>query len=169
MGVGNTIYSYTVQKTTESFTATKILFMYSQKKNCAASGPISTFMYLWGSVHIFSCSRIGRPIMRLYKSLTDTWTWKSGLWPRNSFSGNICFNFLVLCLCSVQKSLICFVLLFDSLPTTNLHFSVNFCVFTSLVLSLRSCSSKWGWFVMGRPVHSFTPAISCMLPLMASC
>jgi hypothetical protein len=89
---------------------------------------------------------------------------------RNSFSGNICFNFLVLCLCSVLVTiLIGVVLLFDSLPTTNQHFSVNFCVFTSLVLSLRSWSSKWGWFVMGRPVHSFTPAISCMLPLMASC
>ncbi len=27
--------------------------------------------------------------------------WKLGLWPRNLFSGNICFEFSVLCLCSV--------------------------------------------------------------------
>jgi hypothetical protein len=27
--------------------------------------------------------------------------WKLGLWPRNSFSGNICFQFSVLVLCSV--------------------------------------------------------------------
>ncbi len=27
--------------------------------------------------------------------------WKLGLWPRNSFSGNICSNFRVFCLCSV--------------------------------------------------------------------
>jgi hypothetical protein len=26
--------------------------------------------------------------------------WKLGLWPRNSFSGNICFEFTVLVLCS---------------------------------------------------------------------
>jgi hypothetical protein len=26
--------------------------------------------------------------------------WKFGLWPRNSFSGNICFEFSVLVLCS---------------------------------------------------------------------
>ncbi len=42
---------------------------------------ISTFMYLWaiyifpGSVCIFCCSQIGRLIMGVYKSLTDTWMW----------------------------------------------------------------------------------------------
>ncbi len=40
-----------------------------------------------------SCSRIGISIIGIYKSLTDTWMWKLGLWPRNSFSGNICFQF----------------------------------------------------------------------------
>ncbi len=50
-----------------------------------------------GSVHIFSCSSIGRPIVKKYKSLTDTCIWKLGLRPRNSFSGNICFEFSVLC------------------------------------------------------------------------
>ncbi len=45
-----------------------------------------------------SCSIIGRSIMGIYKSLTDTWMWKLGLWLRNSFSGNICFQFSVLVL-----------------------------------------------------------------------
>ncbi len=80
----------------------------SQKRNCAASVPISTFMCLWaiyifpGSVHIFSCTRIGRPIVGIYKSITDTWMWKLGLRPLNSFSGNICFEFSILVLCSVE-------------------------------------------------------------------
>ncbi len=42
-----------------------------------------------------SCNRIGRSIVGIYKSLTDTWMWKLGLRPYNSFSGNICLQFSV--------------------------------------------------------------------------
>ncbi len=40
------------------------------------------------SPHI-SCRRIGISMVGIYKSLTDTWMWKLGLWPRNLFSGNL--------------------------------------------------------------------------------
>ncbi len=56
------------------------------------------------STYCISCSRIGRSIVGIYKSLTDTWMWKLGLWLRNSFSGIFVFNFSVLVLCSVESS-----------------------------------------------------------------
>ena len=48
---------------------------------------------------------ICRPILGLYKSLTDTWMWKLGLKPQYSFSGNICFKFSAFCLCSAAEGL----------------------------------------------------------------
>ncbi len=54
------------------------------------------------SPHI-SCRRIKRSIVGIYKSLTGTWMWKLGLWPRNSFSENIYFEFSVLFLCSASS------------------------------------------------------------------
>ncbi len=48
----------------------------------------------------YSCSRIGRSIVGFYKSLTDTWIVEMELWLRNCFSGNTCFEFSVLVLCS---------------------------------------------------------------------
>ncbi len=42
----------------------------------------------------------------IYISLTDTWMWKLGLWPSNSFSGNICFEFSVLVLSSVAYTVL---------------------------------------------------------------
>jgi hypothetical protein len=83
--------------------------MYSQKRNCSASVPVSTWSCLWeihifpGLAHIFFCSRIGRPVIGIYKSLTDTWMWKLGLSSRYSFFGNICFEISIFCLCSALQ------------------------------------------------------------------
>ncbi len=59
------------------YTVPKIQLLYSQKWNCEALLPIRTFMYLWaiyifpGSACVFGCSKIGRPILRIYKLLTE--------------------------------------------------------------------------------------------------
>ncbi len=62
---------------------------------------VSDYIFPW-SVHIFSCRRLDRSIVGIYKSLTDTWMWKLGLWPRKIFLGNICFDFSVLFLCNAE-------------------------------------------------------------------
>jgi hypothetical protein len=84
-------------------TAMKISLMYSFSGNSAASAPISTFMCLWAIYIVPSSSRIGRPIAGIYKLLTGAWMWKLGLRPRYSFSGNICFEISVFCLCSAMQ------------------------------------------------------------------
>jgi hypothetical protein len=68
-------------------TVPKIGNKYSQKWNCAA-------MYLWAiyicppARSLFRCSKIGGPIVGIYKSLTDTWMWKLGTRQRSFTSGN---------------------------------------------------------------------------------
>ncbi len=61
-------------------TAKKIRFMYSQNWNCPASFPhfhihvsVNDLYISRIGVHLFYCNKAGRPILEIYKSLTDTW------------------------------------------------------------------------------------------------
>jgi hypothetical protein len=92
-------------------TATKIPIMYSFSGNIASFSPnfnihvsVSDLYSPRIGLHI-SSSRIGRPIVGINNSLTDAWMWKLGLRSRYSFSGNICFEISVFCLCSAEQKL----------------------------------------------------------------
>jgi len=95
---GNCMDNFCMQYTTNK-TIPKIWNKYSLRRNCAFSAPISTFMCLWAlyifprSVCLFCCKKICGPILRIYKSLTETWMWKLGLMPRNSFCRNTLMGF----------------------------------------------------------------------------
>jgi hypothetical protein len=71
--------------------------LYSQKRNCAASVPISTFMCLRAIYTPKIWSRIGKLVVE-YINRSQTHECE------NSFSGNICFEFSVLCLCIATAS-----------------------------------------------------------------
>ncbi len=99
-----------------SYTATEIPFMYSQKRNYAASVPFSTSMCLWaiyifpGSVRIFSCSKIGRPIVEIYKSPTDPY--KCGNWAEVAQFLFWEYLFQILGIVSLQRRLLQLIHLF---------------------------------------------------------
>ncbi len=68
----------------EAYTAKKFGFMNSQKKELHGLSPnfhihVSVSDLNIASVHLFFCSRIGRPIREIYKSLTETLMWELGL------------------------------------------------------------------------------------------
>ncbi len=55
--------------------------------------PNFTFMYLW-AIYIFQligppilCSKVGGPIVGIFKSLSEAWMWKFGTRPRSFISG----------------------------------------------------------------------------------
>ncbi len=89
-------------------TVPKIGNIYSQKRNCATTVPIPTFMFLW-EIYIFPW---------LVGSLTDTWMWKLGLGPRNSFSRNTSIEISLQCDANASCMCVFFTFAHFFVPTT---------------------------------------------------
>ncbi len=96
----------------QEHTAKKIRIMYSQKSNCATLFPVSIFKNMWtiyifpGSVHLFCCSQIGRPILGIYKDRSQiyecrNWDWGLAVF----FLKNIFYQFSVQYLNSADRIL----------------------------------------------------------------
>ncbi len=73
-------------------TAKKIQFMYYFSENCAVSVPNSKFMYLWaiylfpGSVHIFGCRKIDRPILEICTYINLSQIYDCMNWERDQYN-----------------------------------------------------------------------------------
>ncbi len=97
-----------------NYTKTKIPFMYSFSGNCSAS--VACNFHFHVSVSDSYIPRIGRRwIVGIYKSLTDIWMWKLGLWPRNFFFWKYLFRiFGIGCLQCDLLWLTCFYFLAEA-------------------------------------------------------
>ncbi len=92
-------------------------------------------------LHI-SSSRVGRPIVGIYKSLTDAWMWKLGLRPRYSFFGNICFEISVFCLCSALYKFFIFLIKYNGYMR---GFVNNSHICRGSSASLQDSEKGWNW------------------------
>ncbi len=95
------IFVYSVpalqRHTTEN---SKQVFLQKELRGLSPKFQIHVFvsnLYFPWSVCLFCCRKIYGPIQGKYKSLADTWMWKLGLRPRNSFSGNTLLGFSLQC------------------------------------------------------------------------
>ncbi len=73
-------------------------------------------LYISRSVHLFYCNQIGKPIVGIYQSLTDTWMWELGTRPRSFIYGNVCFEFATQWFCSILFNSIVFLFHYISIP-----------------------------------------------------
>ncbi len=85
-----------------------LIYVFSEKKLRGLSPNFHTHVYVSnlfiptiGPLYFPAAEQADRSCEYMYKSPTETWMQELGLQACSSFSGNLCFEFSVLCLCSV--------------------------------------------------------------------
>ncbi len=92
------------------------------------------------SVHLFSSSRIGKSIVGIYISLTETWTKELGLRPRSSFLGIFVSNLVVLSLQCIYLRMYCSVRYRSSIEKS--EHSTCVCCHSSIGILVRKSERK---------------------------
>ncbi len=133
----------------------------SQFPHSCSSERFTVYCIFPGSVQVFSCSRIDRPILGIYKSLTDTGVWNLDQGRTIPFLGIIVLNFRS-CAFAVQRAAVASMMRYQLSHPFPYHFFFFFFFITGLVVRSH-CLFVFFITYIHYSFHSFHSHLFCLL------